>query len=262
MIFHKIEVKPLSANEAYAPKVVRQGQRTYATSYKTVKYQTYERAVRQRLKHLEFNLGDSGELVLCIRVFYVTAASDIDNCVKPFLDILQRHFGFNDNRVYVLQVKKVVAGKGNAGIEFYLDTMDNYMKHKHYVRPFTPYGAIIERNTTKQFTLNPVPLPDTENREEQLYALDKQSRISGSVGQGVHYILFPDGDIVKNRPDTVQGDLDALQDKYAVYIRVPTPDGTQETMNDAQESSLRQLTDTLDARYGSQPLELKEGFKE
>jgi len=261
MIWHKIDVKPLSANEAYAPKVVRQGQRVYATTYKTVKYQTYERVVKQRLKHLEFNLGSSGELVLCMRVFYVTAASDIDNCVKPFLDILQRHYGFNDNRVYVLQVKKVVAGKGNAGIEFYLDTMENYMKQKHYVRPYTPYGAIIERNTTKTLTLNPVHLPLTDNREEQLYVLDKQSRISGSVGQGVHYIIFPDGDVVKARLDTVQGDLDSATDKHTIYIRVPTEDGKSTSMTVAQEASVGELIDSLESRYGVLPLEVREGFK-
>lgn len=262
MLFHRIDIKPLSANEAYAPKAVRQGTRVYATTYKTVKYQTYEQAVRKHLKNIEFDLGAVGQLVLCVKVYYATAASDLDNCIKPFLDILQRYYGFNDNRVYLIQAKKEVAGKGKAAIEFYLDTMENYMKTKHYVRPYTPYGAVLARNKTSQFVLNPVPMPESGNREEQLYALDKQSRLHGSVGQGVHYIIFPDGDISKVRPDTVYGDLNLKMDKHSVYIRVPTTDATHTTLTSEQELSLGNLTDELEARYGNLPLEILEGYKQ
>ncbi len=263
MIFHWIDVKPLSANEAYAPKAVRSGARVYATSYKTVKYQLYEKAVRSRLKNIEFDFGDTGELVLCMRVRYATAASDVDNCVKPFLDILQRFYGFNDNRVYVLNVVKEVVGrgKGKAGIEFYLDTRENYMKEKQYVRPYTPYGAILPRQTTKTIVFNYVKTPSTDNREEQLYALDKQSRLAGSVGQGVHYALFDDGSLVVLRPNAVRGDLIPAQDSSAVYIRIVTPDGTAETCSDLQEEALDATVDMLEGLYGKLATEVHEGFK-
>jgi Holliday junction resolvase RusA-like endonuclease len=261
MIFHRIDVKPLSANEAYAPRAMKAGNRMYATIYKTVKFAKYEADVKKRLKNLKFDLGASGELVLCIRVFYETAASDIDNCIKSFLDILQRHYKFNDNRVYVLNVVKEVAGKGKAGIEFYLDTRENYMKEKHYVRPYTPYGAILPRNTTKQIVINTVTEPSSDNREEQLYALDKQSRLTGSVGQGVHYLIFTNGDIMTLRPDTVRGDLIELSDAHSIYVRVLTLDGKSEDVSTVQDATLGELLDLLAERYGETELITHEGYK-
>ena len=40
-------------------------------------------------------------------------ASDIDNPVKPILDILQKKYGFNDRDIYELHIKKTIVSKGN-----------------------------------------------------------------------------------------------------------------------------------------------------
>ena len=42
-------------------------------------------------------------------------AMDFDNPIKPFVDILQKKYGFNDRDVYELNVKKEV---GEDGIDF------------------------------------------------------------------------------------------------------------------------------------------------
>ena len=44
--------------------------------------------------------------------------SDIDNGVKPFLDILQKKYGFNDSQIYSLNIHKVLTDKGLDFIEF------------------------------------------------------------------------------------------------------------------------------------------------
>lgn len=49
---------------------------------------------------------------------FSTKAADIDNPVKPFLDILQKKYGFNDSRVMEMNVKKVIVPKGKEFVEF------------------------------------------------------------------------------------------------------------------------------------------------
>lgn len=53
-----------------------------------------------------------------VRVGYSNRQSDIDNCLKPFIDILQKQYGFNDNRIYSLDVTKVKTEKGEEYIAF------------------------------------------------------------------------------------------------------------------------------------------------
>jgi hypothetical protein len=41
--------------------------------------------------------------------------------LKPFIDVLQKHYGFNDNRIYYLEVTKVKTDKGKEYISFKLN---------------------------------------------------------------------------------------------------------------------------------------------
>ena len=45
-------------------------------------------------------------------------ASDIDNPLKPFLDILQKKYDFNDSRIYKLIVEKKHVSKNSEYVEF------------------------------------------------------------------------------------------------------------------------------------------------
>ena len=100
----RLEVKPLSVNEAW------KGRRM-----KTTKYKSYELAVMSMLKPMAIPEGD---LVLCLTFGFETKGSDIDNPVKCFTDILSKYYGFNDNRIVELHVRKIKAGKGKQFIDF------------------------------------------------------------------------------------------------------------------------------------------------
>lgn len=103
----ELNIKPLSINAAF------QGRR-----FKTQAYKEYESAVLFMLRsvciptdkirlELIFGLSNKG--------------NDIDNSVKPFIDILQKKYGFNDSRIYELNIKKEIVKKGNEFIKFKIE---------------------------------------------------------------------------------------------------------------------------------------------
>lgn len=106
----KVDIKPLTVNQAW------QGRR-----YKTDEYKAYEFALMHLLPkkitlpqkpyriYLEF--GISSKL------------SDWDNPIKPFQDILQKKYGFNDRDVFEGIVKKVIVKKGEEYVRFKIETM-------------------------------------------------------------------------------------------------------------------------------------------
>ena len=100
----RVDIKPLSVNEAW------KGRR-----YKTDAYNAYQNAVLWLLPKIEIPQGD---LSISFTFGFSTKAADIDNPVKPFLDILQKKYGFNDSRVMEMSVKKVVVAKGKEFVEF------------------------------------------------------------------------------------------------------------------------------------------------
>jgi len=100
----KIEVKPLSVNKVW------QGKR-----FKTEHYKSYEKYVLLLLPtiyiptppfkiHLEFGFANK--------------LSDLDNPVKPFLDILQKKYNINDKDIYELNIKKTIVQKNKEYIKF------------------------------------------------------------------------------------------------------------------------------------------------
>ena len=100
----KINVKALSVNQCW------QGRR-----FKTNLYKAYELALIVKLPKLEIPDGD---LELHIQVGFSNKSSDLDNICKPFLDILQKKYGFNDSRVYSLHMYKRIVPKGDEYISF------------------------------------------------------------------------------------------------------------------------------------------------
>lgn len=99
-------VKPLSANKAFLGKKIR-----------TYDYNKYRKVLLEELP-TNVRIPRSGNLYLDMVVYYSNKASDIDNCLKPFIDILQEKYNFNDNRIYLLRVRKEIVKKGNEGIRF------------------------------------------------------------------------------------------------------------------------------------------------
>ncbi len=73
-----------------------------------------------------------GKIWLTFTVGYSSRGSDIDNFLKPAIDILSEYYGFNDNRVYVLHVIKEIVNKGDEFIDFEIvDWVDNDKRLEH-----------------------------------------------------------------------------------------------------------------------------------
>ena len=106
----RIDIKPMSVNEAW------QGRR-----FKTPKYKSYERDVLKLLRPMSIPEGD---LVIDLEWGVSNMTSDWDNPIKPFQDILQKKYGFDDKHIVEARVKKVKAKKGSEYIEFEIKELE------------------------------------------------------------------------------------------------------------------------------------------
>lgn len=106
----RLEIKPLSVNEAW------RGRR-----FKTPKYKKYEQAVLLMLPRM--NIPKDKHLEIKLEFGFSSAASDVDNPVKCFIDCLQKKYCFNDKNVYRLLVEKKLVKKGSEYIFFEINTM-------------------------------------------------------------------------------------------------------------------------------------------
>ncbi len=99
-----IKVKALSVNACF------QGRR-----FKTKHYKAYELQIKSLLPKIDV---PKGQLMITFHFGFSSKLSDIDNPVKPFMDILQKQYGFNDNQVYEMRLTKEIVNKGDEFIEF------------------------------------------------------------------------------------------------------------------------------------------------
>jgi len=100
----RIDIKPLSVNMAW------QGRRV-----KTKEYRIYEVAVHALLGRMKIPEG-----LLEVRILFGLSSmgGDVDNPAKPFIDCLERKYGFNDNKIMKLTLEKVKTAKGEEFIDF------------------------------------------------------------------------------------------------------------------------------------------------
>ena len=101
---NKLNIKPLSVNECW------QGKR-----FKTIDYKQYERDLLLMLPKKTFKFD---KFSIEIEFGFSTILADIDNPLKPFIDILQKKYAINDRDVYSLSVTKKVVHKGSEYIKF------------------------------------------------------------------------------------------------------------------------------------------------
>ena len=106
----KIPIKPLSVNEVWKGK-----------RYKTKKYKVYECLLMFKLNAIRINVPD-GKLSLSVNVGFSSKSADIDNVLKPFIDILQKKYSFDDNRIYRINIEKTIVPKGKEFIEFEINS--------------------------------------------------------------------------------------------------------------------------------------------
>jgi len=100
----KINIKPLSVNCAYTGK-----------RYKTDNYKWFENELLFKLKSMNV---PKGKLTLITTFGLSSLNADWDNPVKPFQDVLQKKYGFNDRMIYRGIIEKVDVAKGDEFIEF------------------------------------------------------------------------------------------------------------------------------------------------
>ena len=96
----QLKEKPLSVNEVW------QGRR-----FKTEAYKSYEKKMLLLLPKAKIKFPDM--LRIEFHFGFSNLASDLDNPVKPLLDILQKKYGFNDRDVFELNVRKNKVDKGD-----------------------------------------------------------------------------------------------------------------------------------------------------
>lgn len=105
----KVKIKPLSVNQTWA------GRR-----FKTPKYKAYEQEMFYLLPSIKI---PPGKLKLKIEYGFSNKLSDIDNPTKPFIDILQKKYNFNDKMIYKLDLEKKDVPKGEDYLIFEFSTV-------------------------------------------------------------------------------------------------------------------------------------------
>ena len=105
-----LNLKPLSVNEVW------KGRR-----FKTDRYKGYESLVFWNLPNIKVS---SGRLAVKILFGFSSPNADVDNCAKPFIDILQKKYKFNDKNIYDLRLSKVDVKKGDEFISFEINPIE------------------------------------------------------------------------------------------------------------------------------------------
>lgn len=100
----RIDIKPLSVNDCWKGK-----------RYKTMEYKLYEQELYYSLKQRKYPTDKKLKLIVKVGI---THRSDIDNVLKPFIDILQKRYGINDKFIYKIVIEKENVKQGNEYIDF------------------------------------------------------------------------------------------------------------------------------------------------
>lgn len=104
-----VNIVPLTVNRAW------QGRR-----FKTDRYKQYALAVSLMLPD---NIIVPTGLFKIYYEFGMGVTSDFDNPVKPFTDILQAKYKFNDRYIIEANIKKVIVKKGEEYIKFRFENL-------------------------------------------------------------------------------------------------------------------------------------------
>lgn len=105
----EIKHKPLSVNECW------RGRR-----FKTDIYIRYERDLLLQMPKIK---DLKAPFTIDIEFGFSTNSADIDNPLKPFLDIIQKKYGINDKDIFRLNVSKIIVDKKNEFIKFKITTL-------------------------------------------------------------------------------------------------------------------------------------------
>jgi len=107
----KVDIKPLSVNQCW------QGKR-----FKTPEYKSYEKNLILMLPKIKVPYG---KLKIILEFGVSNMCADWDNPVKPFVDILQKKYWFNDYNIWEAEVRKIKVAKGLEYVTFEFISIDN-----------------------------------------------------------------------------------------------------------------------------------------
>ena len=107
----KINIKPISVNQAH---------NSTGRVYKSASYKAFEEQARLLLLANPIPKLSKGSKLKLTAIFGVSCKFDLDNCVKCFLDVLEKIYGFNDRNVEEIHIRKHRCKRGEEFIEFSL----------------------------------------------------------------------------------------------------------------------------------------------
>lgn len=99
-----INIKPVSVNSIYTGK-----------RFLTPAGKQYKKALAWMIPKVRI---PDGKLHVKYRFYFSSAGSDAANAEKAFTDSLAEKNGFNDNRIYKIEMEKFVVPKGKEKVEF------------------------------------------------------------------------------------------------------------------------------------------------
>lgn len=105
MIINRLDIKPISVNRLY------KGRR-----FKTDEYKSYQAQWLQIKKEVI----EAERIDLYIAFYVSDIRSDLDNCLKAAIDMMQKRHGFNDMQIARIGADKVIVEKGKEGIFYHL----------------------------------------------------------------------------------------------------------------------------------------------
>lgn len=118
---HFVNIKPLSVNESIYTYVVGKGNKAYAKIGKTAVAKNFHKNLFYLLPPVE-DIIIYDKITLFCNVSFVNQASDLDNCLKYFIDTLQDKYGFNDKLIFKIVAKKfLVTDKEQEGFRFKME---------------------------------------------------------------------------------------------------------------------------------------------
>lgn len=104
MAYRTINIKPVSVNEIYTGK-----------RFLTDRGRQYKKTLAYIIP---IEIIPKGKLHIKYRFYFSSAGSDTANAEKAFTDSLAKRNGFNDNRIYKIEMEKFVVPKGMEKIEY------------------------------------------------------------------------------------------------------------------------------------------------
>jgi Holliday junction resolvase RusA-like endonuclease len=103
---YTLNIKPLSVNAAFRGK-----------KFRTDLYNDFILKMHFILPN-EIEIPDRKNVKIAIEFGFSSKLSDIDNCIKSFLDCLVKKYGVDDRNIYEMHVFKAIVAKGKEHIKF------------------------------------------------------------------------------------------------------------------------------------------------